>query len=221
MISLPILRLENISLLKVDTLVLKGVSTTITQGEAIIITGPSGSGKTSLLRLLCRLDEPTDGCIYFQNEPISNLVPHEYRRTVALVFQTPVFFEGTVLHNLEMIDRMNHAPERSSDFYVETLKQVGLTVTQLKQEALSLSLGEKQRLAIARALLNQPKVLLLDEPISALDPDSATLLLTTLETLNKVNGLTILMVTHQIPNISIGTRSWHFVQGQIQEDKPL
>lgn len=200
---------------------MKGLSASITPGEAIIITGPSGSGKTSLLRLLCRLDEPTGGCIYLQDEAITKLVPHEYRKTVALVFQTPVFFEGTVLHNLEMIDHMNRILERSIDFYAEALRQVGLATSKLNQDALSLSLGEKQRLAIARALLNQPQVLLLDEPISALDPESATLLLTALETLNKVNGLTILMVTHQVPTTAIGTRSWHFAQGEIQEDRLL
>jgi putative ABC transport system ATP-binding protein len=219
--SLPMLRLENVSLLKGKTWVLKEVSATIDPGDVVIITGPSGAGKTSLLRLLCRLEDPTSGSIALQNEPIQNLVPHEYRKTVGLVFQTPIFFEGSVLHNLQQTDRLNHRSVRSVAFYGDALEQVGLTVEKLEQDALSLSLGEKQRLAVARTLLNEPRILLLDEPISALDSDSATLLLQALDSLNKKRGLTILMVTHQTPSsILSGTRRWRFEQGRMLADPP-
>jgi putative ABC transport system ATP-binding protein len=164
------------------------------------------------------MEEPTGGSILYQNQPIHAYVPHHYRQEVALVYQTPIFFSGTALENLQKIDAMNKRSIRPLDFYEHTLEQVGLSKDKLFQEALNLSLGEKQRLSVARTLLNQPKILLLDEPISALDSTSAERLLTTLIDLNRNLGMTMLIVTHQKPPIPIGNKHWKFLQDSIIEE---
>lgn len=213
-----ILHLENVSFQKNGKSLLKDLSVEIQPGEVILLSGASGSGKTTLLRLICRLDEATHGLISFQNQPIQHYLPHEYRKAVAMVFQTPLFFEGSVLENLQRVDRLHRRLRPSEVFYEDCLKQVSLTPDMLKQNALSLSVGEKQRLSIARSLLNQPQVLLLDEPISALDADSAVSLLQSLKMLNQTQQITIVMVTHQQPPIPFETRALRLMDGQLVEE---
>ncbi len=212
----PILSIQNISLVKNNHPILNHITATIDPKEIVVISGPSGSGKSSFLRLLNRLEDPSEGTIDFHNQPIEAYSPVELRRQIALVSQTPIMFPGSVLQNFQLVEQINHRPHQSAVFYEEKLQWVGLPASCLNQEAQSLSLGEKQRFSLARALLNNPEILLLDEPTSALDPEASTHLLNAIEALNRDHGLTIVMVTHQKAHgAHIGQQFWNLKAGQL------
>ncbi len=218
----PLLQLFDLSLQKGDKRLINHVSFSVYPGEVLIISGPSGAGKSTLLRLIARFESPTSGDIQFQNRNLRHYSPEPLRRQIALVFQTPIVFSGTVQENFQLVDQINHRAIQPEPIYQQKLESVGLPHAMLFQEAASLSLGEKQRLAIARALLNQPEILLLDEPTSALDPQSSQVLLNTLKGLHQEIGITILMVTHQAPHgEAIGTRQLQLSEGTLLEDRPI
>jgi ABC-type multidrug transport system fused ATPase/permease subunit len=193
----PILACRNVSggyTLDARQEVLKAVSLQVQAGECLSITGPSGSGKSALLRLLNRFDDPVHGEIRFREKPLQNYNPLELRRRIALVLQHPVMFHGTVRENLL---RRPNGGQLSESTLVQALADVGLDRSFLDRNAMELSGGEKQRLSIARALLGGPEILLLDEPTSALDARSLQLVVDTITQLNRVKGLTLIVVTHQ------------------------
>lgn len=221
MVDELILQLEAVSLVKNGKVLLEEIDLALRKGEAVAILGPSGAGKSSLLRLINRLDEPTRGCILFKDKDIRSLPPRNLRQRIALAFQTPVLFPGDVLSNFHRTEQMNQRPCQPMALYEEKLQQVGLSPHLLKQEAASLSLGEKQRVALARSLLNQPEILLLDEPTSALDPASADHLLDAIYRLQQQMEITLLMVTHQQEHgARIGSRMITLDAGKILEEKP-
>jgi len=133
-----------------------------------VIVGRSGSGKTSLLRLLNRLDAPTEGTVTWADADIAATDVCDLRRTVGYVAQRPVVFEGTALDNLRVPD-----PDISRDRAHELLVLVGLG-EQAGQDAATLSGGEAQRLSVARTLVTEPDVILADEPTSSLDAEATT-----------------------------------------------
>ncbi len=129
------------------------------------IIGPSGAGKSSLLRLLNRLDEPSEGQVFFEGEDYKLISPCELRKKIGFLFQTPHLFEGTVKDNLRYID------QTLSDEYIEKIaNQAHIKPDLIESDASLLSVGEKQRVALARMLTLNPEIILLDEPTSALDP---------------------------------------------------
>lgn len=145
---------------------LDGLSVEIDEGCITMITGPSGAGKSSLLRLANGLDRPTSGEVSFRGAAVGSLNPRGHRRMVALVFQQPIMFAGSVADNIAAGE-----PTRPVN---DLLKQAGLDESFASREARELSGGEKQRVALARSLGTDPDVLLLDEPTSALDDESAS-----------------------------------------------
>lgn len=150
--------------------VLQGVSVTI-HGEGITcLVGPSGSGKSTILRLLNRLEEPTGGSIAFQGKDLREYDPLELRRRVGLILQTPVMLPGTVRANLEAGLRIRGRNLADPE---EWLNRVGLSPALLDRDARDLSGGEKQRVSLARTLITEPEVLLLDEVTASLDQESA------------------------------------------------
>jgi putative ABC transport system ATP-binding protein len=155
------------------------------------IVGPSGAGKSSLLRLLNRLDEPTGGEILFFDRPVSSYRPTELRKKVSMLFQIPYLFAGTVRDNLDYCCPGNQKPDPGM-----LLNRVGLKGNFLDKDAADLSVGEKQRVAIARSLILEPDVLLLDEPTSALDPSSSKKIEDLILTLAGQLCLTVIIVTH-------------------------
>ena len=196
--------------------ILKDVSFTVERGRALTLVGPSGSGKSSLLRCLNRLEEPTAGTVRFEGRDIRDLDPRRLRRGAALVMQTPVVFEGTVRDNL----RLRPADvdgDLSEARLGQALADVGLEGELLDRDAATLSGGEKQRVTIARALLGDPRALLLDEPTSALDPPNAALVVETVSRLREARGLSIVAVTHQ-PDLvrRLGGRLLYLVKGRVE-----
>ena len=143
--------------------VLRGVSFEIADGRITVLTGPSGSGKTTLLRLCNRLEIPTSGRLLYRGDDVMTLDPLSHRRRVGMVFQRPTLFAGTVRDNLRA------ATETTDAHYAEVLERVGLPRTHLDDQGDTLSGGEAQRACLARTLLTDPEVLLMDEPTSSLD----------------------------------------------------
>ena len=191
--------LKNVSKSKNGNTILKNINLKFLSANKYILLGPSGAGKTTLLRLLNRMDDPTTGDIFIDEKNILYIPVIELRKKVGMVFQIPVMFSGTVRNNLRVpyeLGIVDVPPDEKEIKHV--LELSGLRVDFLERGASDLSVGEKQRLSLARTLINKPEVLLLDEPTSALDHTSAISLLESISQLNKLIGITVIMVTHQL-----------------------
>lgn len=180
--------------------ILKEISFVAPGGQITAIVGPSGAGKSSLIRLINRLSDPTTGRLYLGDEDITGFDPLLVRRRVAMVLQKPFMFEGTVLENLQrpFIYRQESLPGADSAGLRQALVLARLTPDLLERDSRSLSLGQQQRVSLARALLTNPQVLLLDEPTSALDRPTADHLAATFHEICRMEQLTILLVTHDL-----------------------
>ncbi|MBV9144725.1 MAG: ATP-binding cassette domain-containing protein [Acidobacteria bacterium] len=164
-------------------------------GELLVIVGASGAGKSSLLRLLNRLDEPTSGTVLLENRDYREIPTRELRRKMGMVMQRPFTFPGTVAENLRFGPRQQ-GRELSKDEVEQLLGSVGLSGFGL-QDVRHLSGGEAQRVCFARALANNPAMLLLDEPTSALD-EAAKLEVETVIRKIASQGSTMVLVTHDL-----------------------
>ena len=165
-----------------DGPIIEGFSAAVPARGLTAMVGPSGSGKTTLLRLLSRLDDPDEGAVLLDGVDVRDYDVLELRRRVQYVGQVPVTFPGTVADNLG-------GPADG------LLERVGLSAALAGREADRLSVGEAQRLCLARALRLQPGVLTLDEPTSALDTASKAGIEALVRSLAD-EGLTVVMVTH-------------------------
>jgi putative ABC transport system ATP-binding protein len=178
---------------RVRTQILNSLDLKVNKGELVSIMGASGSGKSTLLRLINRLSEIDSGIILLNGNDIRSHVPMELRRKIGMVFQVPVVFKGSVRDNLAFGINL-----WGGNTGIETLsRDAGIHEDLLDADAGQLSIGEKQRVCIARALANQPEILLLDEPTSSLDALSAERIEKLLLGLQKERDLTILWVTHE------------------------
>jgi putative ABC transport system ATP-binding protein len=212
--------LKNVSKSKNGNPILKNVNLKFLSANKYILLGPSGAGKTTLLRLLNRMDDPTAGDIFIDEQNILDIPVIELRKIVGMVFQIPVTFAGTVRDNLMVpyeLGIIEVPPDENEIKHV--LKLSELKVDFLERRASDLSVGEKQRLSIARTLINKPEVLLLDEPTSALDHTSAISLLGSISELNNLIGITVIMVTHQLAHARFfGGQIIHIDNGAILEE---
>ena len=175
---------------------LADINFTLESGEVLAVVGPSGAGKSTLLRLLNRLDEPTGGTVLLSGTDTRGMAPRELRRRIGMVMQRAYLFPGTVAENVAF-GPQQQGQIMSSEEIEGLLAQVGLSGYP-SRDALTLSGGEAQRVAITRALANQPEVLLLDEPTSALDETARRGVETLLESLVRQRHLTCVWVTHNI-----------------------
>jgi putative ABC transport system ATP-binding protein len=175
---------------------LDAVSDHIHAAAVTAVIGPSGSGKTTFLRLLNRFEEPTSGTIRFFDAPIEALDVHDLRRRVGLLAQRPVMLSSTVADEVAVAAPTLTPGERSG-----LLQRVGLTDVDLGRVPRTLSGGEQQRLALARALAVHPEVLLLDEPTSALDAAAAALVDAVIASL-VADGLTVVLVSHDLDRVA-------------------
>ena len=170
--------------------ILRSIDLVIPANGVTVLAGPSGAGKSTLLRLLNRLDDPVAGEIRWRGRALTEWPPTELRRQVAMVFQRPPLFSGTVFDNLR-VARADVDAERAG----HVLEHVGLDPELLGQDAESLSGGEAQRMCVARALLTEPAVLLADEPTAALDRAARA----TVEDLGRMladSGVAVIWVSH-------------------------
>lgn len=182
-----------------DNHVINGVDFELKKGERVVILGPSGSGKSTFLRLINRLEEPSSGEVYFKGELITSHNIERIRTKIGMVFQ-----HFNLINNMTVIKNLTFAPttlnlmtttqaERKA---LKLLAHIGLLEKKNAYPA-SLSVGQKQRIAIIRAMMMDPEVLLFDEPTSALDPESIGEVLSLIRELVK-SGMTIMIVTHEI-----------------------
>ena len=221
--------------------VLKGITTTIEEGEKVVIIGASGSGKSTFLRCLNCMEDPTGGSIFFEGEDIANIHVdiNRHREKIGMVFQ-----QFNLFNNKNVLDNVMLAPyslgkkklralkkdpsytgprtakelkESCRENAMSLLRRVGL---EEKAQAYpsTLSGGQKQRVAIARALAMNPKVILFDEPTSALDPEMVGEVLELMKELAN-EGMTMVIVTHEMGFArEVGTRVIFIDQGKIAEE---
>lgn len=179
--------------------VLKGITTTIEQGEVVVIIGPSGSGKSTFLRCLSFLELPTSGEIRFAGDLITPDNLQVVRREMGMVFQSfNLFPHMKVIDNITLAPRLARKmePEEAKSQAYELLTQVGLS-EKADVYPNQLSGGQQQRVAIARALAMRPQVMLFDEPTSALDPEMIGEVLDVMKSL-AADGMTMVVVTHEM-----------------------
>lgn len=202
-----------------DIMALDDINFEIQAGELVFITGPSGAGKSTILNLLYREDNPTMGTILVNNTDISHLrggkVP-KYRRSIGFVFQDfKLLFDRCVFDNVALpleIIGMNRQYIKKA--VLEYIKKIGLSGKE-KLNPWHLSGGEKQKVAIARALITSPSVILADEPTGNLDDFSAWEIITMLTEANK-NGATVVIATHNKEIISkIGGKTIKLDKGRV------
>ncbi len=221
--------------------VLKGITTTINEGEKVVIIGASGSGKSTFLRCLNCMEDPTSGAIIFDGEDIANIHVdiNRHREKIGMVFQQfNLFNNKNVLDNVMLapyslgkkkLKELKKAPGYNGPKTAKELKQ------QCKEEAMrllkrvgleekasaypsTLSGGQKQRVAIARALAMNPKVMLFDEPTSALDPEMVGEVLQLMKELAE-EGMTMVIVTHEMGFAKeVATRVLFIDEGKIAEE---
>jgi polar amino acid transport system ATP-binding protein len=178
----------------------KNASLTVEQGEVVLIIGPSGSGKSTLLRTVNRLEIPTSGTIFIDEDEVTGGADiRKIREEVGMVFQNFNLFP-----HLSVMENITLAPIRVKDMAKQEAIELGQKLLQkvgLSEKADSypnqLSGGQQQRVAIARALAMNPKVMLFDEPTSALDPEMIKEVLDVMLTLAK-SGMTMLIVSHEM-----------------------
>jgi putative ABC transport system ATP-binding protein len=186
--SSTLFELDRVSLARDGRAVLDGLSLTIEPGATAVL-GPSGSGKSTLLRLLNRLADPDEGSVRFHGEDVRGLDPLEMRRRAVLVPQLPAPLPGSVAENV----RYGPALRSEEVDPVGPLELAGLDPSYAERQAARLSVGEQQRVMLARALALDPEVLLLDEPTAALDEHAKR---GVEETLGRLTCSTVL-VTHE------------------------
>jgi len=202
--------------------ILTDISFEVFPGDRVCLIGPSGAGKTSLLRLLNRLSEPTRGEIHLENRDIRNIPILELRRQVMLVAQEPKLLGMTVREALTYPLRLQNLPQATINERIETYREQLLIPGEwLERTELQLSVGQRQLVAIARALVAQPKILLLDEPTSALDAGIASRLLSCLTDLALKGNMTIVMVNHQLDIAQLFcTRVLYLQNSQLFQNTP-
>lgn len=176
------------------------VSFSVKPGMFYLVRGPSGSGKSSLLRLLNRLEEPSDGQIYLRERPFSGIPAPELRRQILYIQQSPVVVDGSVRDNLLLPFAFRNnkrlaLPEDSRLRHL--LDEFSLDRIPLDKTAKTLSIGQQQRLCLIRGLLLAPSVVLLDEPTSALDQESSLIVERMAESLCMDQGKAVIMVSHK------------------------
>jgi ABC-type proline/glycine betaine transport system ATPase subunit len=185
--------LEDVTYSRAGKLVLRDVRVRLPVG-ASCVAGPSGSGKSTLLRLLNRLADPDSGRVVYEGTDVRDRDPLDLRREVSLVPQLPALIDGTVHDNIAYGPRLaGHSFDARS-----CLELAGLDPDFEDRDAAKLSVGEQQRVMLARALALEPRVLLLDEPTSALDQAARDAVEATLRRLRARTAISIVLVTHDM-----------------------
>jgi lipoprotein-releasing system ATP-binding protein len=212
--------------------VLRGLDIEVVEGEFLSVIGASGSGKSTMLHLLGTLDRPDDGCIHLEGRRIDNLPSQERdqlrNRTFGFIFQFyHLLPELNTLENVLAPAMITHSVwswwthgRQLKKQALEIIDKVGLS-HRLNHRPRELSGGEMQRAAIARALLNRPRVLLADEPTGNLDTTNGQHIMKLLRDLNREEGLTIVMVTHNLDLVHETDRVVRLLNGRVEQPSKI
>jgi len=220
MLEAPPLATEHLTRVVDGETLVADVSIEVRAEEVFVVFGPSGSGKTSLLRLLNRLDEPTGGTVYLDGTDYREIEPRTLRQRIGWVPQAPTLIDGTVAENVAWGPTLRDEPV-DEDRLEELLDRLGLAGF-AERTADRLSGGEAQRVAIARTLLNDPDVVLLDEPASSLDAAAAERVEALLADVMTAYALTAVLVTHDADRARrLGDRGVRLRDGGVMATGPL
>lgn len=199
---------------------LKDLSTEIFAGERVVVAGASGAGKTLLLQLLNGRVEPSGGKIYLEGKDLQQIAPLKLRRSITLVPQEPKLLgmsvEQTLAYPLKLRDLKPAEIDRRVREWRERLQ---IPIGWMARTEAQLSLGQRQQVALARALAIQPAILLLDDPLVLLDGNFTDRLLSVLSELCQTQQMTAIVSARQLqPLQNFGTRLLYLHQGQLQQD---
>lgn len=197
--------------------VLKGISLKIKQGEFVAITGSSGCGKSTLLSILAGLDVPSTGCVKLMSNDITKLSEDEMAKLrneeIGFIFQSFYLIPSlTAYENIVFPSEINKIA--NDEFATKLIKQVGMDKRK-QSYPIQLSGGEKQRIAIARSLINNPSILFADEPTGNLDPKNTKIVMDLLMKLRKEFNLTIVVVTHEKSISKMADKVYNIDDGKI------
>lgn len=213
----PALHFHNVDYFIEDVPILNGITGSFSKGKITTLVGPSGAGKTTLLKMCNGLISPTSGEIFIHKKPISTYDPVMLRRQVGIALQSAPMIKGTVFENLSLPLELQGKKLTEKDAS-EILEDVGLEKTFLQRKTDDLSGGQRQKVSIARTLINRSSILLLDEITSALDRTSLHEIEQLIVNINRKYGTTIIWITHNLDQaISIGDFTWVLMEGKVIE----
>ena len=212
-----VLEVEDLAFRAGDRTVLDAVTFALHPGELVAVMGASGSGKTTLLKCVNRLLEPASGSLRLDGADVRDIPPVELRRRIGMVAQMPFMFDGTIRDNLDRAADYSGVAIADRD-YGRLLSDVGLDES-LERDARRLSVGQQQRVAVARALVSRPSVLLCDEPTASLDRVASLQLESALAAMAD-GGMGILLVTHDADQARrVADRRLLLEDGRIREPR--
>jgi putative ABC transport system ATP-binding protein len=207
----------------VEVPALRGVTLAIGQGEFVAVMGSSGSGKSTFMNILGCLDRPTSGKYFLEDDEVGALTPDQWadirNRRIGFVFQGfNLLARTTALENVELPMMYNgYSGKQRHQRALEVLGLVGLDERRDHMPN-QLSGGQQQRVAIARALVNRPSLILADEPTGNLDSATSAEIMKLFQRLNRDQGITIVLVTHEIDIAEYAQRQIHFKDGLVVSD---
>ena len=209
----PIIEIKNVSKFFGEKTALDHINLTVNKGEFVTILGPSGCGKTTLLRLIAGFQTASEGSLCIAGKEVTQTPPH--KRPVNTVFQKYALFPHlNVFDNIAFGLKLKKMPKPEMERKVKAaLKMVGMTDYEYR-DVNSLSGGQQQRVAIARAIVGNPEIILADEPTGNLDSKMGAEVMELLHKLNKEDGRTIVMVTHNEEQAKQTSRTIRFFDGR-------
>jgi putative ABC transport system ATP-binding protein len=213
---------------EIEVKALRGVNLDVQPGEFLAVTGQSGSGKSTFMHIVGCLDKPTSGQYFLDGEDVSRMSKDQLavvrNKKIGFVFQGfNLLSRTTALDNVELPLLYGHSPLKLAERHkkaMEVLKAVGLE-KRADHHPNQLSGGQQQRVAIARSLINNPSILLADEPTGNLDTRTSIEVMDIFQRLNKERGITVLLITHEQDIAEYGTRIVQFRDGQVIADRPV
>ena len=223
--AMPVISIQNVTktyqMGRVRVQALRGVSLTVEHGEMLAVMGPSGSGKSTMMNIIGCLDVPTGGRYFLEGEDVRRMNDNQLasirQGKIGFVFQTyNLLARATALANVEMPLMYGNGRNRRARA-LEALDRVGLS-HRAKHMPTELSGGEQQRVGIARALVKNPSILLADEPTGNLDTRSSDEIMAVIQRLNREEGLTIVLVTHENDIARHTNHIVSFRDGQVVDD---